>query len=253
MSEPVEQLVTRRCGTCVVAEPDHDLHHRQAGRSSESTIKIVPQSCMPQSSRACSRCRSCAGNPWKSSLRRRAIAARRLRHSPLGGRPASEQATSSYMRWACGGSRGGSRRGPRGGGVSSYRPTGGRNGMTERVLGPTGSRRRKWALLLAPLAALSLMLVFALGASANSLLGSKFEIDDPGGNRRCRPDRGQQLHRVWQWRHQLASTGPRPRSTRRGGATQRPARATTRTRAGPRKTASVRAKSPARSRTTSLT
>ena len=54
--------------------------------------------------------------------------------------------------------------------------------MTERVLGPTGGRRRKRALLLAPLAALSLMLVFALGASANSLPGSVFEIDNPAGN-----------------------------------------------------------------------
>ena len=52
------------------------------------------------------------------------------------------------MRWACGGPRGGSRRRPRGGGVSSYRPTGGRNGMTERVLGPTGSRRRRRLLVL---------------------------------------------------------------------------------------------------------
>ena len=32
----------------------------------------------------------------------------------------------NYMRWACGGPRGGSRRGSRGGGVSSHRPTGGR-------------------------------------------------------------------------------------------------------------------------------
>lgn len=53
--------------------------------------------------------------------------------------------------------------------------------MTERVLGPTGGRRRKWSLLIAPLAAISLMLVLALGASANVLPGSEFEIDDVGG------------------------------------------------------------------------
>jgi hypothetical protein len=50
--------------------------------------------------------------------------------------------------------------------------------MTERVLGPTGGRRRKRALLLAPLAVLALMLVLAVGASGQKLPGSAFEIDD---------------------------------------------------------------------------
>jgi hypothetical protein len=53
--------------------------------------------------------------------------------------------------------------------------------MAERLRGAAAGRRRKWALVVAPLAAISLMLVFALGASANSLASSKFEIDDPGG------------------------------------------------------------------------
>jgi hypothetical protein len=50
--------------------------------------------------------------------------------------------------------------------------------MTQSVLGPTGGRRRKWSLLIASLAALSLMLVLAVGASGQKLPGSAFEIDD---------------------------------------------------------------------------
>ena len=50
--------------------------------------------------------------------------------------------------------------------------------MTERVLGPTGGRRRKWSLLTASFAALSLMLLLAVGASGQTLPGSVFEIDD---------------------------------------------------------------------------
>src|SRR5262245_47331296 len=70
-----------------------------------------------------------------------------------------------YMREACGGPRGGRRRWPRGGGVSSYRPTGGRKYMTERVLGPTGSPRRRWTLLL-PLAVVALVAAFYIPSAA---------------------------------------------------------------------------------------
>jgi hypothetical protein len=58
--------------------------------------------------------------------------------------------------------------------------TGGK-GMTQRVLGPSGSpRRRRW--LLVPFAlAIMATAIFAFGASGASLPGSNFEIDDPAG------------------------------------------------------------------------
>lgn len=54
--------------------------------------------------------------------------------------------------------------------------------MTERIIGPSGSRRRRRWLALPFALALAAVLVFTLGASADTLPGSSFEIDDPGGN-----------------------------------------------------------------------
>jgi hypothetical protein len=65
-----------------------------------------------------------------------------------------------------------------GGGVSSYRTTGGRIGMTERVLGPTGGRRRKRLAILLPFLALA-ALILAIGASAGTVgINAGFEDDD---------------------------------------------------------------------------
>ena len=49
--------------------------------------------------------------------------------------------------------------------------------MTERVMGPTGGRRRRWTLGFVVAAALSAGLILAVGASAN-LAGSLFEGND---------------------------------------------------------------------------
>ena len=49
--------------------------------------------------------------------------------------------------------------------------------MTERVIGPTGGRRRRWTLGFVVAAALSAGLILAVGASAN-LAGSSFEGND---------------------------------------------------------------------------
>ena len=65
--EPLDQLVARRRRARVIAQPDGHLDRRQARPSSESTIKIVPQSFIPVLP-SLSRCGSCAGNRWKSSL-----------------------------------------------------------------------------------------------------------------------------------------------------------------------------------------
>ena len=51
------------------------------------------------------------------------------------------------------------------------------DGMTERVLGPTGGRRRKRFALLVPFVAVAVLLAFAAGASAN-LANSGFDAGD---------------------------------------------------------------------------
>jgi hypothetical protein len=54
--------------------------------------------------------------------------------------------------------------------------------MTQRVLGPSGSPRRRWTMFLPFVAVIAVGLVFVIGSSGASLPGSNFEIDDPAGN-----------------------------------------------------------------------
>src|SRR6187402_3160841 len=80
----------------------------------------------------------------------------------------------------CGRSRGTpmvSARGLEEGGASA-RTTGGRKGMTERVLGPTGGRRRKRLAVFVPFFALA-ALILAIGASAGPVsTAAGFQGDD---------------------------------------------------------------------------
>ena len=150
--QPIEQLVAGRRGPCLVAQPNGHLHGRQAKSLvvvNDENRAAVLHAPVPVLSPA-----EHHGPEidWKSSVRLRVTTAARLRQPPLVARRAATQATSRTCGWVCGGPRGGRRRWPRGGGVSSYRPTGGRIGMTERILGTPGKKRRRRLALFAPLA-----------------------------------------------------------------------------------------------------
>ena len=132
-AEPFDQLVGGRCGSRVripagrPPEPPSGVRHRRSRRSRSCRSPSIP------SSPVLSRCGSCAGKCWKSSLgpkggRRRPITASAARRS------ASAGAKLFFVHG------GGPARPPRGESARTQRRgdslvTGGRNGMTDRVLG----------------------------------------------------------------------------------------------------------------------